>query len=56
MSKTSECSWCGALISAGMMENHRTWHRKLEPELEEPTSPFGFWDLNGRWNANSREW
>ena len=50
------CRHCGAIVTAGMMENHLLWHRKIEPDLEEPTSKFGFWDQEGRWNSNSRDW
>ncbi|MEW2459827.1 hypothetical protein [Microbacterium sp. K41] len=51
-----ECSHCGALIAKGNHEVHREWHLALEPQLERPTTPFGFWDPQGRWTATSRDW
>lgn len=50
------CPQCGALVAAGHREVHRLWHQKVEPGLETPSSEFGFWDHEGRWNVNSEDW
>lgn len=54
--KMSECRRCYAVLSSYNVKSHNLWHVKIEPELETPTSEFGFWGDKGRWNPNSRDW
>ena len=50
------CRRCLAIVERGTwMREHLLWHAELE-KLEEPTTEFGFWDTEGRWNSNSRDW
>lgn len=50
------CRRCFALVERGTwMREHLLWHAELE-DLERPTSDFGFWDPEGRWNRNSLDW
>jgi len=49
------CRHCYALVRSPDMDSHRQWHVGVE-DLEQPTSEFGFWDDEGRWNANSTDW
>lgn len=51
-----ECGHCGALVAMGNHEVHREWHLKVEPDLERPNTPFGFWGQDGRWNATTQDW
>lgn len=50
------CGWCGALVANGHREVHQLWHLRVEPQLEKPTTEFGFWDSEGRWNQTSEDW
>ncbi len=59
-----------ALLEARAMLAGTTWASHLEPPafslpeadiewiegIEEPSTPFGFWDDKGRWNPNSEDW
>jgi hypothetical protein len=55
-SEIHDCLECGARVKVAFLLLHNRWHAKVQPELEEPTSEFGFWDPKGRWNANSQRW
>lgn len=55
-SEARTCPQCGTLIAPGHREVHQLWHQKVEPNLEKPTSEFGFWDHEGRWNTTSEDW
>lgn len=49
------CGHCYAYVRRSQITKHYKWHAKVEPDLERPTSDFGFWS-KGRWNPTSKNW
>lgn len=56
MDLETTCRRCHAQVKRAFLRAHNEWHATVEPQLEAPTSDFGFWGPDGRWNANSEDW
>ncbi|MGW8565170.1 hypothetical protein [Isoptericola sp. NPDC055881] len=50
-----DCGRCHATVKRSLLQSHNHWHARVEG-LEPPTSKWGFWDEDKRWNQNSQEW
>lgn len=50
--ETTVCRRCFAVVERQNIEFHRQWHADVEG-IESPTSEYGWWGADGKWNRNS---